>query len=381
MATRKEPIYLREKPLSSGRTSLYLEINKDGMRRYEFLKLYLTNGKSKKDKQEDKKILELAEAIRAKRIVELRNSKYGFADLDNGKADMLQYMAMASKKHKGSRYRYYVRLEAHLRAYSGKERIPFDAIDKNFIEGFISYLERYKSKFVGNNIRREQKLLAKSTIHLYVSILNTVLNMAVKVGILNRNPMRLIDKKVKAESGKREFLTEEELGKLLSTNPTDHIRRTFLFGCFTGLRHSDIISLQWEEIQQSNEGYTIMKRQQKTDEDVIIPLNKVAISLLPVRKEKGLVFGYMHSQSYINSVIKKWVKSVGINKNITFHCSRHTFATLLISKGADLYVVSKLLGHTNITTTQIYAKVVDESRRKAVDLLPDFLGTQKNKKG
>ena len=377
MNKRKEPVHLREKPLSSGRTSLYLEINRDGMRRYEFLKLYLTNGKSKEDKQADKKVWELAEAIRAKRVVELRNSRYGFTDHDNGKADVYKYMQMIGrKKPDDSGRRYYQRAELLLRKYSGLERLPFNAIDRVFVEGFLLFLEKYKSTMIGQYKRLKVRGLSENTQYKYFTILKVVINSAVRSGIMSSNPCDNIDNSLKPrqESAEREFLTIEELGKLMETNPTDHTRKTFLFGCFTGLRHSDIVTLQWEDIKQTEEGLMIRKKQQKTENVVEIPMNKAAISLLPARKEKGLIFGDKFTQVHRNKIIKRWVKSVGIDKHITFHCSRHTFATLLISKGADLYVVSKLLGHTNIETTQIYAKVVDESRRKAVDLLPEFIG-------
>lgn len=377
MNKRKEPVHLREKPLSSGRTSLYLEINRDGMRRYEFLKLYLTNGKSKEDKQADKKIWELAEAIRAKRVVELRNSRFGFTDHDNGKADVYKYMQMIGrKKPDDSGRRYYQRAELLLRKYSGLERLPFNAIDRVFVEGFLLFLERYKSTMIGQYKRLKVRGLSENTQYKYFTILKVVINSAVRSGIMSSNPCDKIDNSLKPrqESAEREYLSVEELGKLMETNPTDHTRKTFLFGCFTGLRHSDIVTLQWEDIKQTEEGLIIRKKQQKTENVVEIPMNKAAISLLPTRKEKGLIFGDKFTQVHRNKIIKRWVKSVGIDKHITFHCSRHTFATLLISKGADLYVVSKLLGHTNIETTQIYAKVVDESRRKAVDLLPDFIG-------
>lgn len=375
MAARKEPVHLREKPLSSGRTSLYLEINRDGMRRYEFLKLYLTNGKSKADKQADKKTWELAEAIRAKRVVELRNSRYGFTDHDNGKADVYKYMQMLRMKKKDdSSIRYYERCERLLRQYTGLERLPFNSLDSAFLEGFLLYLDKYKSTMIGQYQRKKAKGLSENTKYKYITILKVVINSAVRTGIMTHNPFNQVDNslKPKQESAEREFLSVEELRKLVETNPTDHTRITFLFGCFTGLRHSDIVTLQWEDITETEEGAIIRKKQQKTDNVVEIPLNKAAIQLLPKRKEKGLVFGDKFTQVHRNKIIRKWVKSVGIDKHITFHCSRHTFATLLISKGADLYVVSKLLGHNNIETTQIYAKVVDESKRKAVELLPDF---------
>lgn len=384
MTKRKEPVHLREKPLSSGRTSLYLEINKDGMRRYEFLKLYLTNGKSKADKQADKRIWELAEAIRAKRVVELRNSRYGFTDHDNGKADVFKYLQMMGHKKKDdSSRRYFERCEGLLRKYANVERLPFNSLDRVFLEGFLLFLERYRSTKIGQYNRKKSKGLAENTQYKYFTILKTVINSAVRSGIMTHNPFDKVDNslKPKQEGSRREFLSVEELGKLVETNPTDHTRKTFLFGCFTGLRHADIVTLQWEDIHQDENGFVIRKKQTKTENVVEIPMNKAAIQLLPEKKEKGLVFGDKFTQVHRNKIIRRWVKSVGIDKHITFHCSRHTFATLLISKGADLYVVSKLLGHTNIETTQIYAKVVDESRRKAVDLLPDFLDTQKNKKG
>lgn len=375
MTARKEPVHLREKPLSSGRTSLYLEINRDGMRRYEFLKLYLTNGKSKADKQADKNTWELAEAIRAKRVVELRNSRYGFTDHDNGKADVYKYMQMIGrKKTNDSDRRYYQRAERLLRKYSGLDRLPFNAIDSVFVEGFLLFLERYRSTTIGQYKRLKINPLSENTRYKYFTILKVVINSAVRSGIMANNPCDKVDNslKPKQESAEREFLTADELCKLMETNPTDHTRKTFLFGCFTGLRHSDIVTLQWEDIKQTEDGLIIRKKQQKTENIVEIPMNKAAISLLPERKEKGLIFGDKFTQVHRNKIIRRWVKGVGIEKHITFHCSRHTFATLLISKGADLYVVSKLLGHTNIETTQIYAKVVDESRRKAVELLPDF---------
>ena len=101
----------------------------------------------------------------------------------------------------------------------------------------------------------------------------------------------------------------------------------------------------------------------------------MATRLLPKRREgdNGFVFKKTPTLNSANTFLKRWAERAGINKNISFHVSRHSFATLAINSGADLYVVSKLLGHTNIQTTQVYAKIVDESKNKAIDLLPDFL--------
>ena len=378
MNNRKEPVHLREKPLSSGRTSLYLEINKDGMRRYEFLKLYLTNGKSKADKQADKRTWELAEAIRAKRVVELRNSRYGFTDHEKGKSDVLTYIHMVAQRK--NKYRKYalIRVANLLKEYTNKERLEFNYIDKVFLENFLDFLKtKYKSQKKGRQTLKVPKNLSNNSIYEIYSILSAIMNTAVKNGIIPQNPLKLLDASVrpKLKDSKREFLTLDELKKLVETDFCQYTKTIFLFACYTGLRHSDIISLKWEDIEETEKSIVIRKKQQKTGNIVEIPLNKAAFNLLPTeRKEKGLVFGNCKSHSVVNVDMKKWAKKAGISKTLSFHVSRHTFATLLISQGADLYVVSKLLGHTRITTTQVYAKVVDESRRKAVDLLPDLLG-------
>ena len=84
------------------------------------------------------------------------------------------------------------------------------------------------------------------------------------------------------------------------------------------------------------------------------------------------VFNGLISLGRTNEVLSRWGKDAGIQKHITFHTARHTHATMMITLGADIYTVSKLLGHTNIQTTQIYAKIVDESKSKAIALIPEI---------
>ena len=121
-------------------------------------------------------------------------------------------------------------------------------------------------------------------------------------------------------------------------------------------------------------------RQKKTKVHLEFDLPQSAINLLPKRssisKPTTKIFGAKHDDSVVNIQLRKWVAAAGINKHISFHCGRHTFATLMLSKGADLYTVSKLLGHTSINNTQIYAKVVNEAKMRALDLLPS-LNTEK----
>ena len=145
-------------------------------------------------------------------------------------------------------------------------------------------------------------------------------------------------------------------------------KRAFLFACFTGLRISDIRNLQWANISKRNGGRFLSITMQKTREPLTMKLNKQAISLLP-KEGKGFIFDLPIYDSMINDQLKSWAKRAGIEKNVCFHVSRHTFATMELTLGADLYVVSKLLGHTNVGVTQIYADIINKRRDEAVELI------------
>ena len=150
------------------------------------------------------------------------------------------------------------------------------------------------------------------------------------------------------------------------------LRKAFLFSCFCGLRHCDIIALRWEDIRYDENGNALLSIiQKKTKEAISLPLCSEAIKHLPDRgnaPETEKVFAGLVSLGRSNVILHKWVEQAGISKHVTFHTARHTHATMMLTLGVDLYTVSKLLGHTNIQTTQIYAKLVDESKKKAIDL-------------
>lgn len=150
------------------------------------------------------------------------------------------------------------------------------------------------------------------------------------------------------------------------------MKKAFLFSCFTGLRYSDMKSLKWSEIHTTADGKAcyIEHRQVKTKKTVTIPLSDEALRWMPEQIE-GIdqVFNELKiSPNTVEDVLKKWMKDCNIDKHITYHCSRHTAATLAISAGAELYSVSKILGHRNLVSTQVYAKVNLEKKMEAVNL-------------
>jgi integrase len=173
---------------------------------------------------------------------------------------------------------------------------------------------------------------------------------------------------IKGVESQRGHLTIEELQKLANTPcKNDVMRRAAIFSALTGLRHSDIKKLTWGEVAgEKIEKPRIEFRQKKTKDVVYLPISKQAMELCGKRQESDVrVFPELLPTVHINVPIKDWVKKAGITKHITFHCFRHTYATLQLTNGTDVFTVSKLLGHKNVTTTIRYLKVVDQKKDEA----------------
>ena len=182
----------------------------------------------------------------------------------------------------------------------------------------------------------------------------------------------------------KEFLTEEELKRLIQTPCSKEIvKRSFLFCCFTGLRISDVRELTWKKVIFEEQGVHINYRQKKTKIENYVPLSENAISVLPPKDDKSdsdLVFT-LPPETTIRKTLKEWMTNAKIDKHITFHSSRHTCATLLLNSGVDIYTVKEILGHTDIGTTMKYTKVIDKTKRIAVNKIPNLYSTKENSRG
>lgn len=377
---KKEPVKLRWKKLSDGNYSLYLDIYDGGKRHYEFLKLYLIPETSQMAKEQNRQVLAGAYYIKAQRIKEIIINKSGqplIAAHNNTRLiDIVESYAKERLKpnatEKEGRYGSIMTLRMHLIAYAG-ENVLITDVDRDFCIGFANYLKTAKNLHMNNKSNRQ---ISAGTAHLKYSMFRSVLNDAVRKGYIDKNPTKMVPVVYcpKKPDTVRNYLTADELKRLIET-PCEYkqLKHAFLFSCFTGLRKSDIMQLRWNEIMNDNKHWYIYKVIQKTQRCLSIPLSKQALRWLPKKKRNASdddhVFSSM-SNSSLSLNINKWIKAAGITgKHISFHCARHTFATLELSLGADLYTVSKLLGHSNITTTQIYAKVVDKQKEKAISLI------------
>lgn len=153
------------------------------------------------------------------------------------------------------------------------------------------------------------------------------------------------------------------------------IKNAYLFTCNCGLRLGDVRKLKWGDITQDNDRWILSVIMNKSEKPIHIPLGVQARRWIPGCEDSGkhdagsLVFEHLPGDSHINDILKIWAADAGIAKSVTYHTSRHTFATMLLTLGADLYTVSKLLGHSQIKNTQIYAEIINRRKDEAVNLI------------
>ena len=379
MGQTKEPIRLRQRRTSSGLISLYLDIYINGRRSYEYLKMYLIPERTRADKEKNRETLRLADAIRAKRVVELRNGQYGFQAQFATSTRFFDYYRSLCEKRLGVESRgnwgnWYSCLH-HLKKYEKREDITFADITPEWVQGFKDYLE-HDAVAWGHDFRKriKDKPLSRNSKMSYFNKLRACLNQAFEERILPYNPLRGIEG-FKAEEGTRMYLTIDEVKRLVQVDcEYPQIKAAFLFSCLTGLRRSDVLRLRWGDVYQQGGFTRIIFKQKKTNGQEYLDITAEAAKLMGERgNANDCVFADIHSPSCTNKTIQEWVLRAGIDKKITFHCARHTFATMMLDIGTDLYVVSKLLGHREIGTTQIYARVLDKNKQAAVAAIPSIL--------
>ena len=363
-------VKLRKKPISDGRTSLYLDYypaishpdtGKDTRR--EFLGLYLFNRpKTPADRDQNAETLALAENIRAKRQIEVQNGAYGFLSKKKLNTCFVAYCEGLAATRTGSTKDGWDSALYYLRDFTGGTLRLSDLTPKK-CRDFREHMINAESQ------RNGEPLAVNSTVN-YFNKFKAALKQAYKDELISTDLNAKVSS-IKPEETRREYLTLSELQALVKTDLPDFpvLKQAALFSALTGLRHSDIMVLTWGQVHfDPLYGYTIAFRQEKTDGVEYMPVSEQAISLLGKRSgdEQPVLPGFMYSAHW-NSKLKQWVKDAGIKKMISFHNFRHTYAVLQLSFGTDIYTVSKMLGHRELKTTQIYAKIVDQSKREAAD--------------
>lgn len=406
MATK---VTLRQKPISGNRQSLYLDFyppikhtETGELTRREFLSLFIFNefetqeqtftdadGKKKKrivpvldrkgkpkkvklnpiDKSHNENTLKTANHIRQKRQnvldkpeIYTEHEKQQLKIKEKGEQNFVAYFKKLADKRKASNYDNWISAYNYLEAFTGGN-LKFANLDETFCNDFKEHLLTTKSH------KSKEATLSQNSALSYFNKLKAALKRAYKDGYLQQDLNAKVEP-IKAAETRRNFLTLEEVNSLIKTackNPL--MKRAALFSILSGLRISDILKMQWSELHHSKaNGYYIQFRQKKTEGEEMLPISEQAYSLLGERsKPADKVFEGLKYSAYENKYLYKWIKDAGITKKITFHSFRHTFACLQLANGTDIYTVSKMLGHRELKTTQIYAKVIDQTKRTAAD--------------
>lgn len=366
----KSPVKLRQRKLADGRLSLFLDRSVDGGHEYEFLKLYLVPETDTKSKRENTRTLRKAEDILHERTEALIGAKVEAQPKRPG-ADMLlsEWLQTSHDNHEKRGARDLGSIRSVKRAlHMFRPDVRLSEIDKQFCLDLIDWLRNtYKH-------RRTGKPVSARTGDTYCQTFRTALNEAVREGLICKNPWNLLEtvEKIKKPESKREYLTIDEVKRMAETPcPNELVKKAYMFSCFTGLRISDVKGLEWKDVYIDNGQTYISVMMQKTNAPVYIPLSKQAMKWMPEKKDAatgGHVFNTLVNFGNVNENLKKWAKAAGVNKHVSYHTSRHTFATMMLTLGADIYTVSKLLGHRSVKHTQIYAKIIDKKKDEAVSL-------------
>ncbi|KXB46043.1 site-specific recombinase, phage integrase family [Bacteroidales bacterium KA00344] len=381
---------LGAKILSDGRESLFLDfylgydmaISSKTGREYkrvnnkrEYLKLYLWQApRTPMERLQNKETLELAKKIRFERGQELLESVEGYRLRKSRDINFLDYFQSYIDNYTKKDYRMLVvalnRFVDFLNdtpEYSKfANKIKPSQITKDMVEAFTEYLQ---TRSVGEGARSIYARFKK------------VIKYAIEHDVMIKNPCTGITIKVDGQQLKKEVLSPDEIQQLIATHheyENPNIRRAFIFCLYCGLRFCDVKDLTFANVDYSNK--LLKFEQSKTkghsaNSGVVIPLNNGLLKLIgePQRPEDrdGLIFP-MPSYEMCSKALKRWVKRAGINKHITWHCARHSFAVNILNNGANIKTVANLLGHSGLKHTEKYTRAVDSLKEAAINSLPQI---------
>lgn len=379
---------LGAKVLSDGKESLFLdyyfgytkEINeRTGKevvkvdRKREYLKLYLWQApRTPIERQQNKETLELAKKIRFERWQDLLESVEGYRLKKDRDINFLDYFQSYIDKYTKKDYRMIVIALKRFRDFlhdtpeynKFEKKIKPEQITKDIVEAYTEYLQ---SRSVGEG--------AKS---IYARF-KKVIKYAVEHDVISKNPCNGIVIKVDEQILKKEVLSPEEIQQLIAThydNENPNIRRAFIFCLYCGLRYCDVKDLTFANVDYSNKLLKFEQNKTKghsANSGVIIPLNDGILGLIgkpisPNNRDEAIF--PLPSYEMCLKALKRWVRRAGINKHISWHCARHSFAVNILNNGANIKTVASLLGHSGLKHTEKYTRAIDSLKQEAINSLP-----------
>ena len=366
-------IKIRQRKPKDGQIRLFLDIynpTAKKARTNKTLDLFLYENPTPTQKKSNKETIDAAEKIRSKFTLELAYDNNGLSELstkDKSSIDFIDYFLEQTEIRYESKNNYgnWDSVHKHLQKFCPKG-IAINQVDVKWLNDFKNYLEKIAKK-------KSNEPLSQNSLHSYFNKVKACLNQAHRDELINKNPAHRVTGFKEGET-QREFLTFEELEKaVVEQCDIPQLKTAFVFSCLTGIRWSDIIGLTWSDLQYSKaKNYWFVRfKQKKTKGAETLPISEQARELIGEKtKDDERIFQGLKYSAWHNMKLQQWMMRAGISKTITFHCARHTYATLHLTNGTDIYTVSKLLGHRELKTTQVYAKVIDDKKIEATNAIP-----------
>jgi integrase len=361
-------ITIRKRPLTKGRHRLVLNYyppilnsRTNQQTRYENLKLFVyDHPASAVEKNHNRKTLELANNICASRQLELQALLHGLPSSFRKKESFIAYFRKLADQRRGMNWHNW---DSSVRYFE-----LFANADVSFADLNLAICEQFK-RFLSNEpkLRESRRGIGHNSALSYYNKFRTALKQAWREKLIS-DDLHALSPGLREIEAEVEFLTMNEVRKLLNTPVKDDLyKRVVLLAILTGLRFCDIKYLTWNQVRGEQDNYYLQFRQRKTYKPQHIYISNQVFDLLGKPGGASAFVFYRINYNYARDFLKLWPQQAGINKHLTFSCLRHTYATLQLEFGTDIYTISKLLGHRHLKTTQRYTRVVDKAKKEAAN--------------
>lgn len=350
--------YLR--PSTEGKSNIYLDYYINGTRQRKKSGLFLYDkSKTRLEKDHNKETNEMIETMKAELTLKIQRNEIGFHTSKKKEINFVKYFKNIVDKREvlGTNY------DGWRSAY--KQLLEFSPNGLHFNELNRDYLENLK------HFLTVDKKLKGTSAQRYFNLIKHAVHEAFRDRLIDIDYAHNMKSPTREEPIKQ-YLTDNELILLTKTEcKNNELKKAFLFSCLTGMAYADIMKIHWNNLTKDNDGkWQIVFHRKKTKGLQYHQISDESIEILgEIQNSEERVFKNLNYNSWMNTMLRQWVFFAGIKKEITFHCARHTYATLLLNKGVSLAVVQELMGHQDIKTTRSYAKVMDSNKRLASDLI------------
>ncbi|RXM39366.1 integrase [Chryseobacterium sp. CH21] len=357
-------VKLRFKPISKERQSLFLDVHPPvqsettgKLLRKFYLKLFVYNSpKSETERLHNKETVSLAQHVCLQRQIDLQNADYGFVNKPKFNSNFIEFFQAEADRRPSSIH--WSMAVAYFKKFAGGVFL-FKHLNETLCEGYKNYLLSSPS------IGRSKRKIQKNTAAAYFSRFKSALKKAYRNKFISADLGNVIYN-IKVDDSHRPYLFKNELQKMVDAECNSPIvKKAGLFSALTGLRYCDIENLMWSDIQGTSGNYYILYKQNKTGKAEYYPVSDDTLSVLGPQGEDGIKVFEGLKYDLVIKYLPQWLKNAGIEKHFTFHGFRHTFATLQLTSGTDIYTVSKLLGHKDVKTTEVHVRIVDELTKSA----------------